>query len=184
MTPVPVLRATDVRPLASAVRVLPVVAGAVGLWAAGGFEPVWTPLVFVVTVVASLWPRTVLTAAAVGAVFVTWLATQRFGNDPSPARVVVFAAALYVMHSALAIGAIVPVTARVERQLLRRWLRRSRTVGVVSAVVIAGQYLIGSIGASGSLELIGFVAATVAVAATVLLIRWTSSAAERRGGGG
>ena len=167
-------RRSDPRPLAVTVRAVPVLAGVVGVLTSGLASPVLIAAVLLLLVAAAAVPRTVMAGLAVAAVFLSRLLSAPHGTDLAPTRVIVFATALWVMHSSLAIGSAVPLNAGVEWRLLRRWWRRTASVVAVSAIFVAGRYAIGPVVSSDGLELAGLLATTAAVSVAVVLARATT----------
>lgn len=96
-----------------------------------------------------------------------WIAASGWHGEPSLARTLVAAAALYVLHAATALAAVTPLTARLAPGVLRRFALRSLLVLVVAAGVIAADYALAGRRGSPALELIGLLAAVGIVAVPV-----------------
>jgi hypothetical protein len=109
--------------------------------------PTW-PLVAGTVALAALpavWPRGPWTTVLVLAAAAAWLASTGLGNLPDrtmpadlPAgRLLVLAAALYLVHSLAALAAALPYDAVVIPDVASRWLLRTAGVILVSALLAA-----------------------------------------------
>ena len=103
-----------------------------------------------------------------------WLAAT---DDVTTPWVIPFAVLLFVFHCAVALMAVTPIAAHVDRALLLRWLRRSgsvvaATIGVWVIVVIMEQRRASG---SAALTLVGFMILTV-----LILVMRAHSAVPRR----
>ncbi len=99
---------------------------------------------------------------------------------PSVARTVVAAAALYVLHSGLALTACLPWQADVSRAVISRWLRRSAgPARGRAAVVIAVDEALPRQQGAASLELVGLVGVVLlAVGVGLAVLRRAASSIE------
>jgi hypothetical protein len=159
-------------------RVLMLVAGA-GALAGGGSGIALVPvglgalgLIAALVEPGGLGPG-VLIGGAAGA----WL--LRYGGGPAPITgTVLVALALAVHHQAAALAAALPPDAKVQRAVLMRFARHGVLVLLLTAVI--GGLALGAARPGGSvpLEVLGVVAALVAIAVPVLLSR---SFADRGG---
>jgi hypothetical protein len=83
----------------------------------------------------ALFPRTrIVTLTAIVAVLLWMIGTIGVAS-PSPVQLGLLAAALYVMHSAAAVAAVLPYDAAVSRSVLLRWAGRVSAVTVTSVAV-------------------------------------------------
>ena len=85
-----------------------------------------------------------------------WLAST---DDPTNAWAIPIALCLFVFHTAIALMALTPVTANVDRSILLRWSRRSgyavaATIGMWALVIVLHERRASG---SGALTLAGFV---------------------------
>ena len=104
-----------------------------------------------------------------------WLAST---DDPTNAWAIPIALCLFVFHTAIALMALTPMTANVDRSILLRWSRRSgyvvvATIGMWALVVVLHERRAAG---SAAVTLAGFVTLTVLVVAT----RTLSAARESR----
>jgi hypothetical protein len=80
-----------------------------------------------------------------------------WGEAPSVARTVVAAAALYVLHSGLALTACLPWQADVPRAVISRWVGRSAVPVALAAVVVAVNAALPRQQGAATFELLGLV---------------------------
>jgi hypothetical protein len=106
----------------------------------------------------------------IGAAAGAWV--LRYGaDDASIAGTVALALALAVHHQAAALAAALPPTARVQRDVLVRFARHGALVLGLTAVLGVLTLGLARPGGSVPLEVLGLVAAVVAVTIPVLLSR-------------
>jgi hypothetical protein len=95
--------------------------------------------------VVALWPRgRWVTLVALGAILVWIVATLALGESTGLVRVGALAAALYVMHAAAALAAVLPFDTVVAPAVLYRWAGRVLSVLGGSLVVSLGAYALAS----------------------------------------
>ncbi len=154
-------------------RALLVVAGAAALTAGLGVGGL--PLLALVIgalglVAAMLQPGGLGPGVVIGAAAAAWL--LRYRADQAPvAGTMLLALALAVHHQAAALAAALPPRARVHRDVLIRFARHGGLVLALTALLGAIALGIARPGGSVPLELLGLVAAVVAIAVPVLLSR-------------
>lgn len=113
----------------------------------------------------SLGPLVLITTAVV-----SWLAAV---PDPGPARILCFATAAYVVHSAAALSAAVPAGAPVGAGLLRHWVASTVAVLLLGwAAVGLTAFVPGQRGAV-ALVVLGMLAAVTLVALPAVVLRWS-----------
>lgn len=98
---------------------------------------------------------------------IVWIGATGWHGDPSFARTAVAVAALYVWQAATALAAVIPLEARLEPGVLRRFALRSSVVLAVTALVVVVDYALDSRRGSPGLELVGLLAALALVAVPV-----------------
>lgn len=148
-----------------------VIAAAIGAAAAevAGTSPrAWVVVVVAaVAVGAATVPDSHIGLAVIAVVGVRWLVVV---DDVTTPWSVVVAVSLLVFHTLLALLAVTPPSATIERRLLLRWMRRTAWVTVATVAVWAAaagvhrQQLAGSV----ALTVVAFVAVTAAAAAILV----------------
>ncbi len=99
----------------------------------------WMPVFLVVAAGVGFLPRTRWTTIVILLAVTEWLVSTIGNGDPvTMVRTGVLAAALYAMHSAAALAAVLPYDAIVAPGVLLRWLARTGAVVVCSLVVALG----------------------------------------------
>lgn len=131
------------------------------------------------TAAALLAPRVVGSTLVTAAFVLVWATSTGFGEVPSVVRTVLAAAALWVVHSGLALIACVPVEARVAPGLIGGWLRRSALpLGLAAVVVVVDEALPQQPGGV-LVELVGLVGvALLGVAVALAVLRRGPSSIE------
>jgi len=124
----------------------------------GAAAAVWT-----VRAPGSLGPLVLLATAVV-----VWLSAV---PDPGLVRIVCFAGAGYVVHSAAALSAAVPAGAPVGSAVLRRWAATTVTVLLVGWLAIAMTALLARPPGSPALVIVGMLAAATLVALPAVVVR-------------
>lgn len=99
---------------------------------AGNQNGIMLSLVVATAVVAAVRPDTHTALVAVVIVVWQWLAVS---TDPVTPSVLVVTPLLYVFHVVIALMAVTPITAEVDRVVLGRWVRRSCWVAVAITAV-------------------------------------------------
>jgi hypothetical protein len=106
---------------------------------------------------------------ALGAAIGSWFAAYGWHGMPSLAATAGFAVALYLLHTATALAAAVPLTAQLRAPVLSRWLRRCLVELAVAAALAAASYGLGRPASSSVLQLLGLLGVVVLIAVAVLL---------------
>ena len=106
------------------------------------------------------------TAAVVGLGALSWLV---FAAEASPVRLVLSALAVATAHSAAALAAGMPRTARLDRRTALRWLARTAATTAVGTAVVAATALLPRAASPATTVAVGVVAVTGAVVAGALL---------------
>ncbi len=127
-------------------------------------------------VAAAVWavraPGSLAPLALLATGVVTWLAAV---PDPGLLRILGFTGAAYVVHSAAALAAAVPVAAPVGAGVLRRWaVRTMLALGLGWGVLAMTAVLAGQPG-STPLVVVGMLAAVMLVALPAVVLRWGAS---------
>jgi len=129
---------------ALAVRAVQLLAG-FAVFALAEHHRVWTSLLLLVGLAVAVisparnGPALVLIAALVG-----WLLPD-LHHAPPLVRVLPFTLALFVLHSASALAATVPLSCQLHPAAWRHWLARCGRTLAISAPLIGGVYLVGAI---------------------------------------
>jgi hypothetical protein len=122
-----------------------------------------------------LFPRTrFVTVTALLALLLWLLNTFTDDTDPSLAHVGLLAAALYVMHSAAALAAVLPYDAAVSRDVLLRWAGRASGVTAVGVGTgLAGMAVLGRLPSDRSVvgPMVGAIVAALLVGVLTLQLR-------------
>lgn len=137
-------------------------ASTVTAMAAGRQTDVILVLVVGIAVAAVVRPDS-HTAAVVEVIVVwQWLAST---DGPMTAWVVALALCLFVFHTVIALMAVTPIGAVVDRSVLLRWLRRSGWVVLATVAMYALVVVMNERRAAGRVELtaLGFVTLTVLI---------------------
>lgn len=125
----------------------------------------------VVGAAAAVWavrePGSLAPLVLLGTAVVSWLSAV---PEPGLVRTVCFAGAGYVVHTAVAMSAAVPVGAPVGAALLRRWAGTTATVLLSGWAVIALTALAAGQPGSTVLVVVGMIAATALVALPAVVI--------------
>jgi hypothetical protein len=122
-----------------------------------------------------LYPRTRFVTVTAMITLLLWLLNTFTENtDPSLGQVGILAAALYLMHSAAALAAVLPYDAGVSRDVLLRWA--ARVSGVTAAGVgvgLAGMAVLGRLPSDRSAvgPMVGAVVAALLVGVLTLQLR-------------
>ncbi len=126
----------------------------------------------VAAVVVGLTPRTrLVTIVAMSAVCAWLVSTIGFLDPVSLVRVAVLTAALYVMHAASALAAVIPYDAIVPPALLVRWLARTAAVlGVGLVIGILGLIMVGLLPSARSI--VGPIVGSIVAAGLAGLLGW------------
>lgn len=96
-----------------------------------------------------------------------WLADDV--THPSVVRTCAFAAVLYLLHSATALAAAVPLTARLHPGVVRDWARRAGWHLGIAGILAAAVYGVSSISLPSSVEIAGLAGAVVVLAVVAVL---------------
>lgn len=173
-TPLPGHRAPAVArrrypPAGLGVRSVIVLAGVALLWIPSDPGPAWRLLLAVGVLVAAGSPDQGGAGLALGAAIGSWFAAYGWHGTPPLAATAGFALALYLLHTATALAAAVPLSAQLRRPVLSRWLRRCLVELAVAAALAAVSYGLGRPGSSSVLQLLGLVGVLVLIGIPVLL---------------
>ncbi len=156
--------------LASVVTALAatLVAGASG----GGQSLLVSSVVVAFAVGSAIRPATHTALGVPVVVTWQWLSTN---DDALSALVVVVAAALFTFHAVVALAAVLPMTAAVDRAAARRWVQRGALVVGATLAMWGAVLLMDQRQAPGSVPLtfVGFL--TVAVLVTAVRLHRTPS---------
>lgn len=135
-----------------------IVAGVTG----GGLPPIVLLIVSVFAVLSAAQPHTHTALVVIALVVWQWLVVV---DDPTGPAVVAVALGLLTFHSTVALMGNVPSTARLDTDILRRWLRRVVLVAAATVATWALVLLMDQRSAPGSVvaTLAGFVTALVLV---------------------
>jgi len=106
---------------------------------------------------------------ALGAAVGSWFAAYGWHGTPPLAGTAAFAVALYLLHTATALAAAVPLTAQLRVSVLSRWVRRCLVELAVAAALAAASYGLGRPGGSSVLQLLGLAGVLVLIGVPVLL---------------
>ena len=124
----------------------------------------------VVGVVTSLVvPERVAAGPAVAMLALGWITRYGVDGAPGPARTVGLAVVLVLLTSAGALASAVPLSARVDSAVYRRWARALIVPVAVAVVLGAVAGLLGTVPGSDALDVIGLLGG---LAAIVLLGRF------------
>lgn len=166
-------------PVPLAVRVVVLVAGVVLAVVPERLTSAGVVAVLAGVVAALVAPRAVGSVLASAVFVLAWVVASGWGDVPSVARTVVAAAALYVLHSATALSACLPLDADVSPDVVRRWLRRSTVPVVVAAAVVALDEALPRQRGAALFELLGLAGVVLlAVAAGLAVLRRDRSPIE------
>lgn len=164
------------RPLA--VRLVVLAAGTVLAVVPAVLTPMGVVAVLAGAVVAAALPRT-FGSIPVTAVFVlVWVVSPGWDGAPSVARTAVAASALYVLHSATALAACLPLGCAVGTGVLRVWTVRALGPAVLAAAVGAVSAVLPQQRGSALPELLGLVG-VVLVGAAVTWAMLRSDSVDR-----
>lgn len=152
------------------VRLAIVVAGLGLVWIPPGLGLAWPALIVTGVLVAVSRPGQGGAGLALGAGIGSWLAAYGWHGSPPLAATVAFAVALYVLHTATALAAAVPLTAQLRAPVLNRWLRRCLVELAVAAGLAAASYGLSRPGSSSTLQLLGLLGVLVLIGIPVLLL--------------
>jgi hypothetical protein len=152
------------------VRLVIVLAGLALLWIPSGSGPAWKVLTVAGVLVAVGNSDRSGAGLALGAAIGSWLAAYGWHGSPPLADTVAFAVALYLVHTATALAAAVPLTAQLRPPVLSRWLRRCLVELTVAAALAAASYGLGRPGSSSVLQLLGLAGVLVLIGIPVLLM--------------
>jgi hypothetical protein len=153
-----------------AVRLVIALAGLALLAIPAEHDPVWTTLTVIGVLVAIGSPDQAGAGLGLGAAIGGWFAAYGWDGTPPLADVVGFALALYLLHTATALAAAVPLGVRLRAEVLRRWLWRCLAELAVAAVLGAASYGLGRPSSSGTLVLLGLAGVLLLVGVPVLLL--------------
>jgi hypothetical protein len=152
------------------VRLVIVLAGLALLGIPDGPGLAWRVLVAAGVLVAVGSPDQGGAGLALGAAIGSWFAAYGWHGTPPLAATAGFAVALYLVHTATALAAAVPLTSQLRPPVLSRWLRRCLVELAVAAALAAASYGLGRPGSSSVLQLLGLLGVVVLIGIPVLLV--------------
>jgi hypothetical protein len=132
----------------------------------------WVGLLLPIALGAALFPRTRwVSIVALLAVFGWLVTTAGFGEPVTPWRLAGLAVALYVMHSAATLAAVLPLDTVVAPSVMLRWLGRTAAVlGASLAIGLAG-YAVAAV-IPGTRSTVGPIVGSAVAAALAFLLVW------------
>jgi hypothetical protein len=157
-------------PAGLGVRSVIVLAGLALLAIPPGPGLAWRVLVAVGVLVAAGSPDQGGAGLALGASIGSWFAAYGWHGTPPLAATAGFALALYLLHTATALAAAVPLTSQLRAPVLSRWLRRCLVELAVAAALAAASYGLGRPGSSSVLQLLGLAGVVVLIGIPVVLV--------------
>jgi hypothetical protein len=136
-------------------------------------DPTGLTALVVVALLPAVWPYTrVVSFVVIGAGFEWLAATTYYGEQVTVWRLVMMAGALYVVHTASALAAVLPYDTVVSPGVLARWLLHAAAVVAVTAffavLAVAGSASLGD----RTSVVAAVLGVTVVVALGWLLARW------------
>ena len=152
------------------VRLAIVLAGLALLWIPDGPGLGWTVLTAVGVLAAAGNPSQSGAGLALGAAIGSWFAAYGWHGTPPLAATAGFALALYLLHTATALAAAVPLSAQLRAPVVSRWLRRCLVELALAAALAAASYGLGRPGSSSVLALLGLLGVLALVGIPVLLL--------------
>ena len=152
------------------IRLVIVLAGLALLWIPDDPGRAWTVLTAVGLLVAVGSPDQGGAGLALGAAIGSWFSAYGWHGTPPLAATAGFALALYVLHTATALAAAVPLGTQLRAPVLSRWVRRCLVELAVAAALAAGSYGLGRPGSSSVLQLLGLLGVLMLIGVPVLLL--------------
>jgi hypothetical protein len=132
----------------------------------------WIVLLAAIGLGVALFPRTRWVSLVALLVIVGWLVTTVvFGEPVTPWRLGGLAIALYAMHSAAALAAVLPLDTVVAPSVLLRWLGRTGAVLGASLALGLGGYVVAAV-IPGARSAIGPIVGSGVAAALAFLLFW------------
>jgi hypothetical protein len=132
----------------------------------------WVGLLIPIGLGVALFPRTRWVSLVALLVVLGWLVTTvAFGEPVTPWRLGGLAIALYVMHSAATLAAVLPLDTVVAPGALLRWLGRTAAVLGASLVIGLGGYAVAAI-LPGARSSVGPIVGSAVAAALAFLLVW------------
>jgi hypothetical protein len=95
------------------------------------------PWLVVLAVVPAILVRRTVPDVYLGAILFAWILSTHSHGTPADWRVCVLALALYYLHAAAALSAVMPIDATIAAGTFRPWLARIGTVTVVTVALAA-----------------------------------------------
>jgi hypothetical protein len=158
-------------PLPLAIRAVMVVAGVALLVLPGDLHPAPFAITAAGVIAAVVAPRTVGASLATAGFVIAWVASSGWAVSLPVGRTVVAAAVLYVLQVSAAFAACVPLYARVEHAVVRRWLLRCAWPVLIAAPVIAFDEALPSQVGTPVAELAGLIGVLLLAAAGLYAVR-------------
>lgn len=151
-------------------RLMILVAGAALVLVLAPLRPVPTALIIAGTVLAVAVPARVGASGAATLFVLCWLSRTGWHGDPSLGRTTAAAAALYVVHSATGLAAMISRTAAVDSRVL--WRHALWSIGVLAAagLFVALDYTVGVEQGPPVAELAGLVGVVILVAVPIYVL--------------
>jgi hypothetical protein len=119
--------------------------------------------------IAVIAPRKLGSIVVLVAAVVAWFIRFHSADNQPIARVVALAALLYLLHSTATLAASMPVTARFDRAVLRRWYAHAVLTLAIFGVVVLVVDNLAHLAGSRPLEYLGLAAILVPVAVLAVL---------------
>jgi hypothetical protein len=133
-------------------------------------HPLWVILTSIGALVAVINPAGAGAGLALGSAIGGWFAGFGWHGAPPLAATVGFALSLYVLHTATALAAAVPLSTQLRAPVLGRWSRRCLLELAVAGVLAATSYGLGRPAGSDLLQLLGLLGVLVLIGVPVLLL--------------
>jgi hypothetical protein len=130
-------------------------------------------------VLAATVPTRIGATVAMAGFVLAWTTAYGWHVTPSVPRTVCAAAALYALHTTASLAGFLPLNARADIGVLRRYALRCIPVVIGSAAIIAISYALPRFAGSALIELAGLVGVLAVVAVPSWLLLRTRSTPER-----
>jgi hypothetical protein len=177
-------RITAPRPALTAVlvRLGVLLAGLAAILAQPQLHTVPTAVMLIGVVLAAAFPARIGATVAIAGFVLAWTTAYGWHVTPSAPRTVFAAAALYALHATSSLAGFLPLDARVDVGVLRRYALRCVPVVIGAAVIIGVNYAIPRFAGSALVELAGLVGvlAVLGIPGWLLLRSRSTSEPENR----
>lgn len=162
---------TRMRGVPVAIRAVVLICGLALLFLPGALHPVPVLVTAVGLVAALVAPRTVGVSVLSLGFVAGWLGAAGWAHALPIARTIPAAVALYVAHVSTALAAATPVGARIEPDVIIRWLRGCAWPVLTAAVLVAVDAALPERTGSAWVEIAGLVVLLLFAAAAVVAVR-------------